>query len=278
LQNGPPVAVLSGAGLYVQDDDHNEIYLMKRATVQVVTETSDFASVVLTANYLSFGVDASYQNGVLNLEGDASVSEYQQMLRSITFDIETDEPDLSPRRIMFRIFDGIQWSEPAYVTITIEAINDHAPIVELTPRNESFVEQSDGVGLLDNATLTDRDHPERFNITGAHINITGFCDSTMENITVDVPPGSTIVVDRQGPCLVLSGSDTLENYRQTILTARYINNADEPDDTDREIVFTVFDGNSSGSDSIILRILTQDDNPTMVCIHVTRQPEPYSHS
>ena len=59
-------------------------------------------------------------------------------------------------------------------------------------------------------------------------------------------------------------------------THRYINNADEPDDTDREIVFTVFDGNSSGSDSIILRILTQDDNPTMVCIHVTRQPEPYS--
>jgi len=38
----------------------------------------------------------------------------------------------------------------------------------------------------------------------------------------------------------------------------------------------VFDGNSSGSDSIMLPILTQDDNPTMVCIHVARQPEPYS--
>jgi len=44
----------------------------------------------------------------------------------------------------------------------------------------------------------------------------------VENITVDVPLGSTIVVDQQGPCLVLSGSDTLENYRQTILTARCV--------------------------------------------------------
>ena len=27
-ENGPPVPVLSGAGLYVQDDDHNEIFNM----------------------------------------------------------------------------------------------------------------------------------------------------------------------------------------------------------------------------------------------------------
>ena len=27
-ENGPPVPVLSGAGLYVQDDDHNEIFYM----------------------------------------------------------------------------------------------------------------------------------------------------------------------------------------------------------------------------------------------------------
>lgn len=62
-------------------------------------------------------------------------------------------------------------------------------------------------------------HPSLF---PHQINITGLCDSAVENITVDVPPGSNIVVDQQGPCLVLSGSDTLENYRQTILTARCV--------------------------------------------------------
>ena len=31
-QGGPPVAVLRGVGLYVQDDDHNEVFLMKVRT------------------------------------------------------------------------------------------------------------------------------------------------------------------------------------------------------------------------------------------------------
>ena len=29
VENGPPVRVLSGVGLYVEDDDHNEIFYMK---------------------------------------------------------------------------------------------------------------------------------------------------------------------------------------------------------------------------------------------------------
>lgn len=56
------------------------------------------------------------------------------MLRSITFSIGVDEPDLSPRRIMFEIYDGEQWSDPAYATVTIEPINDHPPEIDLTPQ------------------------------------------------------------------------------------------------------------------------------------------------
>ena len=29
VERGPPVRVLSGVGLYVEDDDHNEIFYMK---------------------------------------------------------------------------------------------------------------------------------------------------------------------------------------------------------------------------------------------------------
>ena len=58
------------------------------------------------------------------------------MLRSITFSIDVDEPDLSPRRIMFEIYDGEQWSDPAYATVTIEPINDHPPEIDLAPQGE----------------------------------------------------------------------------------------------------------------------------------------------
>ena len=56
--------VLSGAGLYVEDADHQEVFLMNRAKVTLVTEaTTDYAQVVLEASYLAPGVEHSFQNG-----------------------------------------------------------------------------------------------------------------------------------------------------------------------------------------------------------------------
>ena len=64
VENGPPVPVLSGAGLYVEDADHNEVFLMKRAEVTLVTrDTSDFEHVMLNAAYLYNGVVQVYEDG-----------------------------------------------------------------------------------------------------------------------------------------------------------------------------------------------------------------------
>ena len=63
-ENGPPVPVLSGAGLYVEDGDHNEIFLMSKAEVTLVTrDTSDFQHVRLNATYLSSGVEQRFSDG-----------------------------------------------------------------------------------------------------------------------------------------------------------------------------------------------------------------------
>ena len=42
---------------------------------------------------------------------------------------------------MFEIFDGVQWSYPAYVTVAVVADNDNAPVVDLSPLGQ--------VGLTD---------------------------------------------------------------------------------------------------------------------------------
>ena len=64
VENGPPVPVLSGAGLYVEDEDHNEIFLMTEAEVTLVTrDTSDFQDVLLNATYLYHGVEQTYSDG-----------------------------------------------------------------------------------------------------------------------------------------------------------------------------------------------------------------------
>lgn len=64
VENGPPVPILSGAGLYVEDEDDHEVFLMARAEITLVTrDTTDFADVVLQATYLYNGVIQSYQGG-----------------------------------------------------------------------------------------------------------------------------------------------------------------------------------------------------------------------
>lgn len=119
------------------------------------------------------------------------------MLREISFDIMSDEPDLTSRRyvtsksgsgtnlrhapfllyslyrIMFRIFDGKFWSAPAYVTVTIEGINDKPPELSLVPLGVPYVEgTAEGVELLSNATtLTDPDHNEIFNLASLSVSV-----------------------------------------------------------------------------------------------------------
>lgn len=74
---------------------------------------------------------------------------------------------------MFKIFDGVWWSDPAYVIVSIEPINDNAPAIDLVPAGLPFIEGTgaSGVRLLDDLTLTDRDHAEVFNLTQAHVRL-----------------------------------------------------------------------------------------------------------
>lgn len=58
------------------------------------------------------------------------------MLRSVVFSISANEPDLSDRRIMFEIYDGQMWSEPAFATVTIQPVNDNMPQIEVTSSGE----------------------------------------------------------------------------------------------------------------------------------------------
>lgn len=101
--------------------------------------------------FFSYGLHYGY---------DTLFSLVYQMLRNVTFDILADEPDLqsrrcvhsytvqyyhltvillllSPsRRVMFKIYDGLHWSNPAYVTVTIEPVNDNTPVVRLYAAEE----------------------------------------------------------------------------------------------------------------------------------------------
>lgn len=72
-EGGQAVPILSGAGLFVEDADHNEVFLMKRAEVTLDTvDTTDFADVVLEATYIYNGVEQNYQDGGMHITPSSS--------------------------------------------------------------------------------------------------------------------------------------------------------------------------------------------------------------
>ena len=70
---------------------------------------------------------------------------------------------------MFRIFDGVFWSDPAYVSVSIEPVNDNSPELSLVPLGAPYVEGEEGVELLSGVVLDDVDHNEVFNFTALHV-------------------------------------------------------------------------------------------------------------
>lgn len=58
-------------------------------------------------------------------------------------------------------------------------------------------------------------------ISFLQINVHGWCNSTTDHILVDTN-GTNIEIEREGPCLILSGNDTIAHYTSVLLSARYI--------------------------------------------------------
>jgi RHS repeat-associated protein len=115
-------AVLVDGGIRLSDADHPTL---QRATVRI----SNF---VLGQDTLSFtprgSITGSFSSGVLTLTGNASLEDYQTVLRSVTYRNSSDRPTTTPRTIEFVINDGLSNSLVTRSTVDIAAVND-APLL-----------------------------------------------------------------------------------------------------------------------------------------------------
>ena len=72
------------------------------------------------------------------------------------------------------------------------------------------------------STVSDFSLPYTYNYTHLQINISGRCDSDSESININMAllDATDISITREGACLTLNGSGTLEMYREILLSAR----------------------------------------------------------
>ena len=235
-EDGSPVAV--DPGLVVVDVDSGSL---ASATV-TITNLLNAGDELLAATTAGTGITASYTAPTLTLTGADSVANYQQVLRSVTYENTSDSPSTTPRALDFQANDGLANSNIVTTTLGVTAVND-APVLTAGGGSPTFTEDGAPVTVDPALTVTDGDSTD---LASAVVTITNLLNPGEEILAANVA-GTAITANYVAPTLTLSGTDTLANYQQVLRSVTYGNNSQNPSTTARVLSFRVNDGTDNSN-------------------------------
>ncbi|HEY9879774.1 MAG TPA: VCBS domain-containing protein [Leptolyngbyaceae cyanobacterium] len=232
----------------------------------------------LAANTAGTSITATYYDnvGILELRGFDSVANYQQVLRSITYNNTSQNPTYGDRSIQFSINDSMANSNQALSTVTVTPVND-APVIDLNGADTgtgfaaTFTEDAGAINIVSsNLALTDVDSSQ---VNIATVRILNPLDGLAEkliadaagtNITVTYYPSTFISV------LELRGWDTVANYQKVLQTVKYDNTSQNPTGGDRGIEFSVNDSMANSNQAFAtVTVIPVNDAPGLTGTQAT---------
>ncbi|MGI9280292.1 MAG: retention module-containing protein, partial [Endozoicomonas sp.] len=133
--NDAPV-VTAGGNLAYTENDGSQVIDGHITLADIDSVTMDSATVTISGNFssgedsLAFtdhnGISGSWDSssGTMTLSGTATVAQYQEALRTVTYSNSSESPSIADRTISFSVDDGHDSSNIATSTITVTAVND----------------------------------------------------------------------------------------------------------------------------------------------------------
>lgn len=261
-EDSPPVLIVDD--VEVTDADSTTLV---SATITLVN-LHDGASEVLGVDTGSSAITALYAGGVLTLSGEDTLANYQQVLRTVTYQNSSQNPNVETRQITFVVSDGTYQSDAVTALVRIITTND-ASIVSLDADNSggnapnfqtSFVEAGGAVPIVDDVLITDADNLALTHIT---ITITNPVDGVNEILSVNT--GATgITAVYSGGVLTLLGQSPIADYQTVLQTLTYNNSSGNPNAAARVIEIIVNDGAADSLTVIaIVDMVSANDAPVV---------------
>ncbi|MFZ5527606.1 MAG: cadherin domain-containing protein [Pseudomonadota bacterium] len=197
-------------------------------------------SEVLSANTSGTPITATYDSstGVLTLSGTATAAQYQQVLRSVTYNNLSDNPDTTARTLTVTVTNSYGKTASATSTMSVTAVND-APTVSTTGSSLGYTENAGAVAVDSGVTVNDVDST---NLSGATVRITGNYVNGQDVLSFLTQNGITGVWDASTGTLTLTGTATVAQYQAALRSITYTNGSDTPSTASRTVSFTVTDG------------------------------------
>jgi len=250
IEGAGPRLIVNSSSLIVRDNDHMTLDNVTIILANPLDGPSELLDVTIPAGV---NITKSYDNdtGVLWLLGEASLLNYQQVLRTTTYnnmEALPGRPSTDQRLVMFLPHDGENYGIAVNATITFESVND-PPILDLN---------GDAMGVNFETTFTEEGAPvfitttdmllydvDSENLSYAVIMIENYLDHGMELLAVD----EDVVISYlfasfsyTNGIFNITGQMSPEEYTDIIRNVTYQNVADEPDYTPRLITIVVNDG------------------------------------
>ena len=219
-------------------------------------------SEVLAATTTGTNITASYNSatGVLTLSGTDTLANYQQVLRSVTYNNLSENPDTTLRTLTVTVTDTYGQSASATSSITVTAVND-APTVSTTGSSLGYTENAGAVVVDSGVTVNDVDNT---NLSGATVRITGNYVNGQDLLSFLAQNGITGVWDASTGTLTLSGTATVAQYQAALRSITYTNDSDNPSTATRTVSFTVTDGALSSTAATRNIAITAVNDPPVV--------------
>ena len=230
-EGGGPVAV--DPAIAASDVDSPNL---ASATV-TITNLLDSGAETLAANTAGTSIVAMYTAPTLTLTGADTVAHYQQVLRSVTYDNSSMNPNTTARMISFVANDGSLNSNTVIKSVSVTAVNN-APVLTAGGGTAAFTEGGGPVTVDPAISVSDVDSP---NLASAAVTITNLLDAGAETLAANTA-GTSIVAVYSAPTLTLTGADTQAHYQQVLRSVTYNNSSQNPSATSRVISFTANDG------------------------------------
>lgn len=193
------------------------------------------------ANGAGIAVDDSVV-GLITLTGTTSLSNYQLVLRTLSYRNLSQNPSNVIRTIAVQVSDGTD-NGTANFNLAVLPINDR-PILQLTSANATYVEGATPVLLIESIPdaspeITDLDD---INIESANILLMNRPDGASERLSATGQFGITPIYDPATGLLSLTGSATLAQYETVLASLSYENTSTSPDNTVRQLAISLSDG------------------------------------
>jgi len=250
---------ISIAQSFSMTDDENDTIV--QMTVQITsgyTDTQDVLSVNNDPN-----IQTAWNNGILTLTGARPISDYVDLVRTLTYKNISIAPDPLEKPIVYTAWDSSDASNPYTQTMIITPIND-PPVLMGGGTTISITENTLGP-ILDNFEIYD---PDSKMIPWATVTITdGYHEN--EDILVDEDDdifligswnqdtGSLQIVGRYG-------SASPKRFQKFINNVQYQNSSDNPSTDLRTIQVIVYDGSfESNAITGTIQVIPVNDTPVI---------------